>query len=161
MKFISQRLYHTKNNPLGDFSGAFISNGEGYNAFVVEDGPQPLKIAGKTRIPKGIYELRIREIDSPLTIKHRNSYRGSWFDKNPNWYHIELMEVPNFQYVYIHSGNDDSHTDACQLLNYAFNCLASNNPGSLSTIAVNDFYAIVYPLLKAGKSVWYEIRDEQ
>jgi hypothetical protein len=155
MKFILQRLFFTQNNAQGDYTCGYIAGtNANFRSFVIEDVFRAKKLKAETRIPAGTYKLGINKSDTPLTIKHRTSY-GSWFK-----YHIQLLEVPNYQGVYVHAGNDDSHTEGCLLLNYAFDYTASDKPGSKSVIAVEAFYKLVYPLLEAGTACYIEIRDE-
>ena len=163
MKFTLQRLYHTTTLKEGDYSLGFLTNEEkSFRSFVLEDTAHVVKINGVTRIPAGFYELGLRKEDTPLTKKHRESYKGmDWFDRHPNWYHIEILKIPNYRGVYIHTGNDDSHTLGCLLLIYAFDISLLNNPGSKSRAAVNDFYAIVYPILRDGGKVSLVIEDDK
>lgn len=161
MKFISQRLWHTVGNPEGDYSCAHLTNRQGFESFLLEDAPHDVKIKGQTRIKAGFYELGIHNILTPLTIKHREAYKNSpWFKANPDWFHIEIMNVPEFTGIYMHSGVDDSHTDGCNLPCFGFDISKANNQGFNSLMAVDKFYSIVYPLLKAGTKVFIEIRDE-
>jgi hypothetical protein len=162
MKFINQRLFHTKGNPKGDYTLGHFSNEVGsFNSFLLEDTKQEKKIKGITRIPAGIYPLKLREENTPLTIKHREAYKNSpWFKANPGWYHIEITRVTDFSGIYFHSGNDDSDTLGCNLPCFAFDLTKQDKPGSHSLAATDAFYAIVYPLLKAGVEVLLEVKDE-
>jgi len=53
-----------------------------------------------------------------------------------------LQDVPNFQYVYIHIGNDDDHTDGCLLVadSVKSNRFDQNNNLSSSTPAFKRLY---------------------
>lgn len=165
MKFTNQRNFYTKGNPKGDYTlGVLTCDFDPFKCFVLEDTFHPTKIAGETRIPAGFYELGLREEETPLTLKHREAYAknpdGIWFKENPGWFHIEILKIPNYSGVYFHSGIDDSHTLGCNLPCYGFDLSKLDNPGSLSVKATNDFYALAYPLLKEGKKVFLETRDE-
>lgn len=162
MLFISQRLFHTKGNPKGDYSLALLYNDDSsFRSFNLEDTYNEKKIAGVTRIPAKIYKLKINKVDSPLTIKHREAYKKMpWFGANPGWYHIEIADIEGFKYVYFHAGNDDSHTLGCNLPNFSFDLSKQDMQGSLSLAATDKFYSIVYPLLIAGKEVLLDVRDE-
>jgi Family of unknown function (DUF5675) len=161
MNFILQRLYHTKEIASGDYTCGFLFNDDdSFRSFLLEDTHNENKIAGVTRIPAGIRELKLRKEDTPLTIKHRSTYDTPWFEANPGWYHIEVTGIPNYTGVYIHSGNDDSHTLGCLLPNFAFDTTLNDKQGSKSLAAVDKFYSIVYPLLLAGKRVFIDVRDE-
>ena len=78
-------------------------------SFTLEDEKRSEKVRGETRIPTGRYEIKLREVVSGLTQKYRNNF--AWFT-----YHLELQDVPGFNYVYMHRGNTDEHTDGCILL---------------------------------------------
>lgn len=167
MLFISQRLFHTKGNPKGDYSLAHLYNDDGsFRSFNLEDTYNEKKIAGSTRFPAGIYPLKLRKEDSPLTKKHREDYAkhpdAVWFKdpKNKNWYHIEITGIENYNFCYFHSGIDDSHTLGCNLPCYGFDLSKQDNPGSRSLAATDKFYSIVYPLLMAGEEVLLDVRDE-
>lgn len=162
MKFILQRLLHTSNNPQGDYTVSHLTNRENYNSFVIEDTFREVKVKGQTRIPSGFYELKIRKEDTPLTLKHRLNYASlPWFRNNPKWFHIEVTGITNYSGVYIHTGNDDSHTAGCLLPCFEVNLSKKDNPGAMSSAATDMFYSIVYPLLEAGTKVFIEVRDEQ
>ena len=88
--------------------GLLFVDGE-FECFTLEDEYRADKINGETRIPEGTYKIEKREVLSGLTKKYRSKY--PWFD-----YHFMLQDVPDFQYVYIHIGNDDDHTDGCLLV---------------------------------------------
>lgn len=150
MKFISQRLFHDNKKTFG------LLQGEGFKAaFTLEDEPRLVKVKGETRIPAGIYVLKIRKEDTPLTLKHRVSY-GAWFK-----YHIEITNVAGFGGIYIHAGNDETHTDGCLLLGDALDLSVEAKPLTKSTVAVKRFYELAYPVIESGAQVLLEIRDEQ
>ena len=88
--------------------GLMFVDGE-FECFTLEDEYRAEKIKGETRIPAGTYKVEKREVISGLTEKYRKKY--PWFD-----FHFMLQDVPDFQYVYIHIGNDDDHTDGCLLV---------------------------------------------
>lgn len=112
-------------------------------AYTLEDvdrGEGAQKVYGKTAIPMGLrYPLEVRQVDSPLT--HRYRQRFSWFE-----YHIEIKNVPDFQYIYLHVGNDELDTDGCVLLGD----LAHPNSLGRSVAAYERFYKEYYKLIKAG-----------
>jgi hypothetical protein len=168
MYFILQRLYYTKGIAQGDFSQSFLfSIDRAFKSMALEDTKhfapdecKEIKVPGSSRIPAGIYQLKIRKVDSDLTKKHRQTYKTPWFIKNPNWYHIEIVGIPGFQFVYVHSGNDDAHTLGCVLPCYTFDMTKKNSQSSNSLLAVNDFYALAYPLLEKGIPCFIDVRDE-
>jgi len=121
--------------------------------YALEDEARDVKVAGETRIPRAMYTLGIREEVTPLTKKYRN--RFEWFE-----FHIEILDVPNYDYVYMHIGNDADDTEACVLVGDDAN---NNNVGEgyikNSTKAFERFYKMVYPKLKAGEMILIELQD--
>jgi len=114
--------------------GLLFVDGE-FECFTLEDEYRSEKIKGETRIPAGTYKVEKREVLSGLTKKYRSKY--PWFD-----FHFMLQDVPNFQYVYIHIGNDDDHTDGCLLVSDAVksNRFDENNNLSSSGPAFKRLY---------------------
>lgn len=169
MRFDLQRLYYTKSNPAGNYSLGFLTNQEEtFRSLVLEDRHQDKKIAGETRIPAGFYPLGLRMELTPLTIKNREAYAKfrrpdglpSFFQENPEWFHVEILNVPDFSGTYIHGGNDDEHTRGCPLPCYAFDMTAQDKPSSKSLLAVDDFYRIVHPILITGGLVHLAVHNE-
>lgn len=80
-----------------------------FSCFTLEDQRQPEKVKGETRIPDGTYKVELRKELSGLTKTYRDKY--DWF----TW-HLHIKDVPGFQYIYIHIGNSDKHTDGCLLV---------------------------------------------
>lgn len=119
----------------------------------LEDEFREDKLAKETRIPAGIYKLKIRKEETPLTLKYRKRY--SWFK-----FFIEILNVPNFKYIYLHAGITDDWTDGCVLT--AMNRTRSNGKQSLvePEAGMKKFYDAVYDYLEKGNEVTYEIRDE-
>jgi len=114
--------------------GLLFVDGE-FECFTLEDEYRSEKIKGETRIPAGTYKVEKREVLSGLTKKYRSKY--PWFD-----FHFMLQDVPDFQYVYIHIGNDDDHTDGCLLVSDAVksNRFDENNNLSSSGPAFKRLY---------------------
>ncbi len=121
--------------------------------YALEDEARDIKVAGETRIPRAMYPLGIRKEVTPLTQKYRDKF--DWFE-----FHIEIVGVPNFDYVYMHIGNDADDTEACVLVGDDAN---NNNHGvgyiKNSAKAFERFYKLVYPKLKAGETFLIELQD--
>jgi hypothetical protein len=166
LNFLLQRYSDNGNSTQGlffekiDLSGIDMQTLEWFS-HTLEDEYRAEKVKGETRIPGGkVYELKIRQEDTPLTIKHRETYNKGeaepWFE-----YHIEITGIENFFGCYIHSGISEKHTDGCLLL-----CDTANNhkieTGDMarSLQAVKRFYQKVYPHLKKGGRAFLEVRDE-
>lgn len=113
----------------------------------LEDEHRDEKVAGETRIPAGVYQLGIQDAVTPLTERYRSKYE--WFEN-----HIHVKDVPNFESVYIHIGNDEKNTDACLIVadNANNNTIAKGFIGS-STPAFKRLYEKIYPELKKQAGV--------
>jgi hypothetical protein len=127
--------------------GALHINGE-FECFTLEDEYREIKVKGETRIPAGIYKLDFRKADSPLTLKYRKKY--DFFN-----YHLEVQNVPNFNYIYIHIGNYESQTDGCLLLGDT----ATKTTLGSSKIAFTRVYKKISAALEAGELVKIEYID--
>ena len=87
--------------------GKMFIDGE-FACYTLEDTERDEKVAGETRIPKGKYDIKLR----PAGGMH-GKYKARY-----DWHKgmLHLQRVPNFTYVYIHSGNLNTHTDGCILV---------------------------------------------
>jgi len=155
MEIILQRLWHDKEQTFG-----FARDLEGlFKAHSLEDEPRDQKVKGETRIPAGRYELKIRKEDTPLTLRHRESYnkayKTAWFQ-----YHIEVVGVKTHSGIYIHSGVDQAHTDGCLLFADKCDLSLSVKPLANSLVAIKRFYELVYPKLESGERCFITILDE-
>ena len=147
-KYLYQRLAHGNDSSYG----VLYKPDNTQQCFIVEDEPREVKVDGETRIPAGKYEIKQRKVESGLTMRYRQKY--NWFE-----WHLELQDVPNFSYCYLHIGNFESNSDGCLLCNY--NIVGGNEfHGGNSTQAFKDFYEEVVALLDSGEKVFIEIRDE-
>ena len=153
MKFTLIRYSDVKE--FGGSTQGLLMSEQGFFCHTLEDEGRDVKVKGETRIPAGLYELKIRKEETPLTIKHRQTY-GAWFR-----FHLEITNVQGFSGIYIHAGNTEGHTDGCLLLgeiqgNNTIGAAALQN----SIAAVKRFYEIVYPLVESGNKIFLEVRDK-
>ena len=122
-------------------------------SFVIEDEHRDKKVKGETRIPAGKYLVKFRKQLTPLTKKYRAKY--PWFT-----YHLELQGVPNFKYVYIHIGNFESSTDACQVVGNKAGFDGSNHFRNFESVDnFRRLYLLICEAIENGDGVWYEIVD--
>jgi len=97
-----KRTKETANSTLG------ILTIDDFFCYTLEDGKREKKEFGKTRIPEGIYEIKLRK-------------EGTLYKKYSERFHkphpmLWLQNVPNFEYVYLHIGNLVSETNGCVLV---------------------------------------------
>lgn len=75
----------------------------------LEDAVRKTKIKGSTAIPAGKYRLGLNTygaMNARYSRKFPKIHRGM----------IEIMDIPNFKYVYIHIGNHIGDTSGCVLV---------------------------------------------
>lgn len=98
------------------------------------------KVKNETAIPTGTYELRLE--DSP-----------KFGPETPT-----LLGVPGFQYVRMHSGNNEQDTEGCLILGYKLTDSGTIVPGTTKS-AVLDLKGKIKAAVAAGEKVYLEIRN--
>lgn len=86
----------------------------GEGVFTLEDPRRAHKVFGETRIPAGCYRLELRDqggMTQRYTARFPDMHQGM----------IWLLNVPMFDYVYIHIGNWAKDTEGCILVGLARN----------------------------------------
>lgn len=81
-----------------------------FECFTIEDGYNAQKVAGETRIGQGLYDVGVRTKGGSFNPKYAERYP----------FHagmLHLLDVPEFTWVYIHTGNTADHTQGCLLVN--------------------------------------------
>ncbi len=138
---------HRINDDGNSTIGFMTINGE-FQCFTLEDTFNEPKIYGKTRIPEGSYEVTLRR-EGGMVKKYDDRYNGH---DGMLW----LRNVDNFEYVYIHCGNDSSDTDGCVLVGRGCN---THNIQTVtgSVLAYTSLYPKVYNEIQAGRPVNIEI----
>jgi hypothetical protein len=104
--------------------------------FTLEDEHRDVKVKHETRIPEGLYKLKLRKWGG-LHTRYLERYGQQWHKGM-----IQILDVPGFTDILIHCGNTDEHTSGCILVG------DSLSPGFLGSS--RDAYGKVYP----------EVRDE-
>jgi hypothetical protein len=82
--------------------------GKQFMCYTLEDEKRALKVPGETRVPAGIYDIEFRT-EGGFHNKYSKKFA---FHKGM----LQVMNVPNFEYILLHIGNDDSHTAGCLLI---------------------------------------------
>lgn len=140
-----------------DSTIGFISIIEGLmswlECFTCEDQKQLEKVSGETRIPAGRYEIKLR---------NEGSMNGRYSDKF-DWHQgmLWLQNVDNFEWVYIHIGNDHQETEGCILVGAKPNHDYMNGGGGVlsSVKAYERIYKKVVDALEYGP-VFITVIDE-
>ena len=77
--------------------------------YTLEDEHRDVKKYGETRVPAGTYNITLRTV---------GGFHGRYLKKYGEMHKgmLWVREVPNFEYILIHTGNTDEHTAGCLLL---------------------------------------------
>lgn len=144
MEMLLQRLTHSEKGTLGVL---FVD--KEFYGFVPEDPPQVVKIKGQTRIPSGRYRV-ILEFSPKFSVMSQYAHDM-----------LTLVDVPNFDGIRIHIGNDPSQTNGCILVNYQAIYSPFGTPTcGMSTPAYRYLYSKVAPRIEAGEECHITVRDE-
>ena len=83
--------------------------GKKFLCYTLEDEARALKVKGETRIPAGVYSIELRK---------EGGFHGKYTKKYPNIHRgmLHIVDVPNFEYILIHTGNTDEHTAGCLIV---------------------------------------------
>ena len=116
--------------------------------FVCEDPAQDTKIAGKTRIPAGRYEIKLRReggMNARYAAKHLQHDGMLW-----------LQDVPGFEWIYIHIGSTALDTSGCLLVG------EGRNEDGCWVHHSRSAYETIYPEIAAAvkdEGAWITVRD--
>lgn len=132
------------------FTGGLLLVNNEPIGFTMEDEHRDIKIMHETRIPAGIYELKLRKTGG-MHSRYSEKFK----------YHrgmLELQNVPGFSYIYIHIGNTEQDTSGCLLvgLNYNFCC----NKITDSTKCYEKLYKRVIKAMDQNEQINVQIVDE-
>ena len=119
--------------------------------YLCEDEFRAEKIRGETRIPAGRYRILLRTAGG-MHDRYLHSF-GSSFHKGMLW----LQDVPGFEWIYYHIGNDDDDTYGCPLVGLE----GDENTRSVSSsrMAYKEIYPRIAGAIESGEEVWVTIVD--
>ena len=131
-----------------------ITNGVNFLCYTLEDERREEKVMSETRIPAGVYSIRLRTVGgthSRYSKKYGNMHKGM----------LWLQDVPNFQWILIHTGNTDEHTAGCLILgdSQENNTLVKNGFIGKSTQAYKRIYPPIAAALENNEEVTIEYID--
>jgi len=86
-----------------------VTEGREFLCYTLEDEYRNEKIKGETRIPAGTYKITLRTVGG---FHGRYEKKYGEMHKGMLW----VRDVPNFEYILIHTGNTDEHTAGCLLV---------------------------------------------
>jgi len=114
----------------------------------IEDTHRDEKIFGKTRIPAGTYEIKLRNFGGHYE-KYKKTIPGH---EGMLW----LQDVPNFNDILIHIGNTAKDTKGCILVGeYVYDM----NTITRSKDAYKKLYFEVLREIKNGEQIFIKIKD--
>jgi hypothetical protein len=104
----------------------------------LEDEHRDIKVQGETRIPAGTYKVTVRTVGG-FHNRYSQDARFEKFHRGMLW----VRDVPGFEYILIHVGNTEKHTEGCLLVGSG----ARETPGSFfignSAMAYKTLYEMV------------------
>ena len=122
--------------------------------YTLEDEARALKIKGETRVPAGIYEIKLRTEGG-----FHEKYKKRFPSIHKGMLHI--VDVPNFEWILIHTGNTDSHTAGCLLVgdSQENNIIIKDGFIGKSTNAYKRIYPNIAKAIELGENVTIEYID--
>jgi hypothetical protein len=114
-----------------DTTIGFLRYGD-IGVFTLEDIARETKVPGKTRIPAGTYQIKLR---TEGAVAQKYLQRFSWH-KGMLW----LQDVPNFEWIYIHMGHTHIQTEGCLTVGYT----AQLNAKPMSIMDSSAAYCAIY-----------------
>jgi hypothetical protein len=116
--------------------------------YTLEDVGRNVKIPGETRIPAGMYAIKLRK-EGGFHNRYSSIF-GAWH-KGMLW----LQGVPNFEFILIHMGNTNVDTQGCILVGMSYGRDRIGNS--------RDAYRLIYPeiadAILEGHEVTIDITD--
>ncbi|KUO65677.1 MAG: hypothetical protein APF83_01245 [Lutibacter sp. BRH_c52] len=109
-----------------------------FQCYLLEDKIREIKIASQTAIPTGVYELKLNTYGAKNVV-----YKKAFGKLHQGM--IEIYGLPNFSFVYIHTGNTIKETAGCPLCGFGFQFVDGDFQVSQSIAA----YKVIYPKLVA------------
>ncbi len=104
--------------------------------FTLEDEYRTEKVAAETRIPAGTYTIKLRT-EGGMTQRYQSKFPG--LHRGMLW----LQDVPGFEWIYIHIGNTEEHTEGCILVGRGATAKRDDMSLQFSTDAYRALYTQV------------------
>lgn len=120
---------------------------------LLEDQWQEVKVSRETRIPAGRYRLRLRRFGGfheKYTVRFPGIHVGM----------LELVDVPGFTDILIHSGNTDDHTAGCLLVgDVALQNVSQRGALEASAAAYRRIYPNIARAAAAAEGAFITLQD--
>ena len=134
----------------------FLEGNKGleFLCYTLEDEKRVLKVRGETRVPAGTYKIQLRT-EGGFHNKYKKKYGG--FHKGM----LHVTNVPNFEFILIHTGNSDEHTAGCLLVgdSQENNIIIKDGFIGKSTNAYKRIYPNIAKALNNNQDVTIEYID--
>ena len=111
-------------------------------AYTLEDEHREEKVMSETRVPAGTYKITLRTVGG---FHGRYSKKYGEMHKGMLW----VRNVPNFEYILIHTGNTDEHTAGCLLVGDTQNQNITKSKNGFIGSSV-DVYKRIYPSIASA-----------
>ena len=126
-----------------------------HHGFTLEDERRRTKVHGETCIPVGRYAVRLRavgELHRKYAARFPDVHRGM----------LWLQEVPGFQWIYLHIGNDEGDTDGCPLVG-RFPVVLPDGEFKVaeSTVSYLALYRKAVEAMDRGEGVFVTIQERE
>lgn len=158
MELLSRRFASGSDSTLS-ICHRFDVPGNPFVGFVCEDQHQEEKVRGETCIPALRYEIKLRN-EGGMNKRYKNKWPRRGYPEIHRGM-LWLQEVPNFDWIYIHVGNTDDHTDGCLLFGYDCNHDPVEGGGSVGQ-SVDCYIALYKMCLESfdnGQQVFITIQE--
>ena len=124
-----------------------------FECYGLEDEVRDVKVYAETAVPLGEYEIKFRTVGGFHTrtkARYDSKYGEGW-----HLGMLELQDVPNFEFILVHSGNTDESTAGCYLVGNTQQDLDVSKDGFIgsSRVAYEKMYPKVRDALVAGDKV--------
>jgi hypothetical protein len=121
--------------------------------YSLEDQFNEPKVPGETRIPAGRYQIKLRN-EGGMTQRYAKRFG---FHQGMLW----LQDVPNFTFVYLHTGNNDDHSEGCILTGDGqIQNVTERGQVTSSVAAYSRLYQRIVKAMQ-NEEVWITIEDEE
>lgn len=122
--------------------------------YTLEDEHREEKVSSETRIPAGTYKI---------TLRTTGGFHGRYIKKYGKMHKgmLWVRDVPNFEYILIHTGNTDEHTAGCLLLGDSQQANFGSSDGMVgsSVNAYKRVYPAIAKALEEGEEVTITYTD--
>ena len=154
MELVVYRISSEKDCTNGILFEKTDSFGLKFLCYTLEDEHRVLKVKGETRIPKGKYNIEYRKeggFHNKYIKRFSNIHKGM----------LQVMDVPNFDYILLHCGNTDEHSSGCLLVadSQENNIIIKDGFIGKSTNAYKRIYPLIAKELELGNKVTIEYKD--